>query len=1190
MIDHLPLGWAGRLALQRLGAQWRSLLTVIAGTLLSASVGALIPLYTTAVAQVSMVERFNQLPAEEVNAFASLALVPAQQLDQSFTQAVAQFDLQFRALVDRYISVNFPGWLNRAIFYGETSALSINPPAVVPEPGAEPRIPDPTTRVFVAFYQDWQAAVTVLAGRLPNDSPADADADIEIVIPFDAQNTLGVNVEDVLILDQGGPRGGWPTSKNVRARVVGVVAMPDQLTGPERAYFIPPSPVRYTQTRGEFQAEYAVLTTRAAFEWVATGFVPDTPTRFGWRLLFDHARLPFSRSPDARAALLDFQNALIKAFRTDQESDIGLIYRTRLIDFQQQGDRQVDEGVLLDYERNVRSLDAPFGLLLLQVGALVIFYLMVTAALVRRGERREIALLQSRGAADGAITLVRGLEALAICCLAAITAPLLAQQLLIAITPFFARYPNLPLLLTPSVFIYSIVAALAAFIALMVTLRPVLRMPLITSGGATLRGEPQPWWQRYYLDVLLVILGVAALLRLVNRDTPLFTTSAGGSATDPFLLLAPAFLFLGLGSVLLRLFPAIASAVARALSSGRGLVGPMATWQLSREPLHYGRITFLLALAIGVGWFATSFRATLDRSQTDQAAYRVGTDARFAERDILLNAERARPLEAYTSLPGVEAASVAWRRPFVNYQPDPTKQGVAGALLAIDSDTFAPAASLRADLGAIRTPRAPGDPVKLPERGGALPFVPEKLGLWAKFDVPNGFGGYAPDLDRLRNRVPLFARLLDGSGAWVNVRFALAETEYLPTGPQSPGLDGGGSFVSNGWAYFEADLAALNYKLAEPVRLVSIYWGHRARNQQGERFLSLQLAGLTATDSGGARHSLNLLSQAGWDFAYDSGAYSEGRVTQGFTDPRRGIGIAALWDQFAESTRIGVLFNYPAVESVPMIASEGLVAALGLQPGQALTVRNLEQSVVTFEVLPGAQRYYPSLYDALKRGTGYISEGDNQPFAVVDRDSLLYVLNRRPSAAVYANEVWLNVAPGVDPDALLRAARPEGVTFLSVQTLPGELANLQTDPLSRGLLGLMFLAFIVAMALSIVGLLTYSALTATARRSEFGVLRALGLSSLRVIVQLGVEQLFVILLGVLLGGALGALLSTQVVPRLAQDTRGTQITPPFVVQVETAALAQYSAVIALVILVVMILSLILVRGLSLSRTLRLGEE
>ncbi|MCC7209255.1 MAG: ABC transporter permease, partial [Anaerolineae bacterium] len=805
-LSSIALAWAGKLAIRRLGAQWRSLLTIIAGVLLAASVGALIPLYMTAVAQVSLVERLNnQLPPHETNAAASVALIPsALATDQDLRLAEDRLDADVRALADRHLAQAFPGWLDRVVFYGETSALAIDPPPVIDDEG-EARIPDPVARVFLAYYEDWPALVSLIAGRLPQEPPAAGpDVDVEIAIPFEAQTALGINAGDVLDLDQGGPRGGWPSSRNVRALVVGIVSAPETPSPLERAYFMSPSPLRFTETGGEYQAEFAVLAERAAFERVATDFIPDTPVRVGWRFRFDHSRLAFSRSPDARAALLDFQGALTAMFRDVGNADLQPTYGTRLIDFQTSGGQAQDQGILIDYEQSVRSLDAPFGLLLLQVGALVLFYLVVTAALVRRGERREIAMLQSRGANDGSLILERGLEAALICLGAAAIAPVLSQQIIILVTPFFARYQDLPLLLTPQAFLFAGVMAAVAFVALISTLRPVLRLPLISAGGAASRSERQPWWQRYYLDVVLVILGALALLRLVGRDTPLFSTSAGSAASDPFLLLAPALLFLGLGSVLLRLFPVLAAGAARLLAAGRGLLGPLATWQLSREPLHYGRITFLLALAIGIGWFATSFRATVSRSQTDQAQYRAGSDVRVTERDLRLNASRARPREAYTALPGVEAASVVWRRPGVNFQPDPTRPAIPTTILAVESATFPGAVYWRDDLGELGLPGAPDN--ALPERGAELPFAPASLGLWARFDVPGPFGPHIADLDRLRNRTTLYARLLDANGTWLIAPFALREIEYASTGAQQPGLGGGGAFVANGWAYFEADV------------------------------------------------------------------------------------------------------------------------------------------------------------------------------------------------------------------------------------------------------------------------------------------------------------------------------------------------------------------------------------------------
>ncbi|MCE7946443.1 MAG: ABC transporter permease [Chloroflexi bacterium CFX4] len=1184
MLGRLPLAWAGRLAVRRLSAQWRSLLTVIVGTLLSAAVGALIPLYLTTVAQVSMVERFSQLPLEDVHAAASLALIPNQRLPQPLADAIRSYDAQFRTLAAAHFD-NFPAWLSRTAFYAETSALAINPP---PEAG-ETRIPDPTLRAFLAYHEGWTDALTLIEGSLPRSLSDDPDADLEIVIPFEAQNALGFQVGEILALDQGGPRGGWASSRNIRARIVGVVAQAENLPPAQRAYFMNPSPLRYAETSGEYRAEFVALTTRDSLLRAAAEFIPDTPTRFGWRLLFDHARLPFSRSPEARSALLDYDNALAEAFRQAEDgTPLQLVRYTRLINWQLQSDQTVDNGVLLAYERAIRSLDAPFTLLLLQVGALVIFFLLVTAALVRRGERREIAMLQSRGAADGALIIVRGFEALVLCLISAALAPFLAQQLLIAITPFFANYPDLPLILTADAFLFAAVAAGVAFLALIATLRPVLRLPLIAAGGVAQRGEKQAWWQRYYLDVILAVLGMAALLRLVSRESPLFTTTAGGNATDPFLLLAPALLFLGLGSVLLRVFPLLAALAARLLAVGRGAVGALGAWQLAREPIHYGRITFLLALAIGIGWFATSFRATVDRSQADQAQYRVGADLRATERDLRLNAGRALPAESYTAAPEVAAASVAWRLRALNFQPDASRAALNGQLLAVDSATFAASVHWRADLGDLRLPSAPEAALALPQVGEVLPFVPQTLRLWARFDVWTGFM-HVPDLDRLLRRTTLYVRLQDADGIWLQVPFRAVETEYTRTGSGRAGLEGGDSFYANGWALLEADIAALDYVPQAPLRLVSLYWQHRGRSNNGERFLRLYLTDFSGTDTAGTRHTLSFLNEGAWQFAYDSGAQTRGDATPDSSDGRRGLGI--MWDQAAESARMGILLNYPEPAPVPLIASSSLVDRLGLQAGQLLTVRNILGVDVQFRLGDAPQAYYPTLYDSYQRDGAWVQDRQFMPFAVAERDLLLYALNRRPSAALYPDEVWLKAAEGVTDSALVAALQPRTErVWLRLQTLEGERQTLQTDPLARGLLGLMFTQFIVALALSIVGLLTYTALTAAARRAEFGVLRALGLPAQRVIGQLAFEQLFVIALGVLLGAALGAVLSSQVVPRLAQDASGAQITPPFIVQVETAALLQYGAIIGVVLIAVLAVSALLVRRLSLAQTLRLGED
>ncbi len=1148
LTHRLPFGWAFRLALLRLASKWQSLLTIVVGVLLAAVIGANAPLYTAAVAQVGMVQRLDQQPPADVHIFSRISLTALDVEDLDATWRSVDAVVQDR--VRRVFDAALPGWVEQTVTWGESA------PMLVVRDGEDVE----AVRLRVAYYDGWQEAARLVEGTWPGGSP-DPGVDLEAALGLSASIALGLGVGDEIVLDQR----GWESSVPVRTRITGIVREADEAA----PYWMSPSPLR-VEGSSQWEVETNLLTTREDFLRVAREFIPQTRSLLGWRVLFDHTQLPFSRAPEAVAHLAGFQEDMAALLNPPQGRQLNFVYNTGLIP------------ILTDYAQEVSLLGAPFGLLLLQIGALVLFFLVATAMLVRRGERRELAMLQSRGAFDRQIVLLRGIEELLIVLLGALLAPPLAQHLLVWLAPVFTGIERLPLLLDSSVFAFAGAAAGAAFVALVATLRPVLRQPLILAGGSAARSERQPWWQRYYLDVVLLVLGVAALWRLVSVDSPLASTQVGGLEADPLLLMAPSLLFLALGSVLLRLFPALVGWLARFFARQDGLEGALATWQVSREPVHYGRIAFLLTLAIGIGWFATSFRATVERSHGDQARYRVGTDIRLEERDIVLDANRTRPREAYLALPEVEAASATLR--FFNVDVSTDRQRpTAGEILAIDPESFGSVLYWRSDLGPVKTPRPFGQPLNLPTPGRPLPFTPARVGLWARIDQPtfsfSAAGLYQPDLDRLLQRVELWMRLRDEAGTFIHVPFRPVEVEWARLGTDGPGL-GMRSFNTTGWAYLEAALDAIGYTPVVELRLEALYWRHRSRNTQGESDLRLSLAEMTLIDAEGRAAPQDLLTDGNWELVYDSGALIRGS-TGVFGAPDRPAlqSRQVVWDQTGAQSVLGLVLDYPQGGPIPAIASTTLMSLNGLEPGDTFRLVNVGRVSPLFQAL-GAQDYYPTLY------------GQERPFLVVDQQALLYTLNRRPSASFYPSEMWLRLAPGVSSQAFAERLDAEGDSAVVVHTLTLErtMRNLRTNPLSLGLMGLLFLAFVVALALSIVGLMTYAALTAQGRRSEFGVLRALGLSSGRLVFSLALEQIVVMATGVLLGAALGVVLSDQVVPTLAIDATGEAITPPFVVQVEVLALLQYGLIMLVVLAVVLATSLLLVRRLSLTQTLRLGEE
>ena len=271
------------------------------------------------------------------------------------------------------------------------------------------------------------------------------------------------------------------------------------------------------------------------------------------------------------------------------------------------------------------------------------------------------------------------------------------------------------------------------------------------------RPEKQAWWQRYYLDIALLVLGGVAYWQLSSYGSVLVQNVEGGLIIDPLLLLTPSLLMIAAGALLLRLFTPAMSLLANILAGRDGLSAQLAGWQISRRPVHYGRIALMLALAIGMGWFATSFNATVVRSRSDRAAYLTGADLRFTEVDTLLGQSRAQPAGAFTELPNVQQSTTAFRSR-INASTQ-ANRSIFGELLAVDSDTFGLTTNWRSGPGGAgyAGQKSPGGS----RCRRLLAPTPHRLGLWVSMrDIQP---------EQLMNQTALTIKLEDDDGNLVNL-------------------------------------------------------------------------------------------------------------------------------------------------------------------------------------------------------------------------------------------------------------------------------------------------------------------------------------------------------------------------------------------------------------------------------------
>ena len=137
----------------------------------------------------------------------------------------------------------------------------------------------------------------------------------------------------------------------------------------------------------------------------------------------------------------------------------------------------------------------------------------------------------------------------------------------------------------------------------------------------------RPFWQRAYLDCLLLLLGglfyggytYLASTNLINAQLQILLSG-------PCSLVATALLCLGGVLLCLRGFPWLIQWGAKLAAKRRGILPMLPLVSLARVPRQGIRSALLLAVTIAFAFFALVFTATQAQRVSDVANYRVGAD------------------------------------------------------------------------------------------------------------------------------------------------------------------------------------------------------------------------------------------------------------------------------------------------------------------------------------------------------------------------------------------------------------------------------------------------------------------------------------------------------------------------------------------------------------------------------------
>ena len=820
------------------------------------------------------------------------------------------------------------------------------------------------------------------------------------------------------------------------------------------------------------------------------------PANFGWHLFVNSDYFKELTLNEAIERLTDFEDRIaIEITR----ADVLTVLETRLQSLQR------------------RMLFARIPMLLLAALAItsIAYYLFMVAGIIARRRAPETSRLRSRGITVLQVIRSYAIESVIIAGVPALIAPLIGIGL-VATLGLLPAYRSVSDSLFLSVefawqsWIWSIGAGIAVFAILLLPAILGTRRGIIDQFQSEARPDQPPFFQRYYLDLIFLVIGSLVWWELTTRGLVIASTREGENSADITLLFSPAIFLLVVSLLFMRLFPILAQIVAIIGARLPSVEVTLGLWRLRRSPYWYVWPVLLLVLVSGLGVVSGTLASTLARSTEEQILYESGADFRF----IPNTAPSSEVVAQSREIDGVINATEAFR---ASGRFGTTSLGFPFNLLAVDSHRFAETAWFRDDFSETEFQELTSKiAVDVKPEPIHLPADTIKLGTWAKSEP------------RVEN---LFL--------WLVIKDAKGRSRTVTLGQ-----------IESEWTHQTAEMSS---PLTNSAELVSVQTFMQA-GPDGAVPTVAYFDDVYAENSLGERTVLVDFDQFGeWTGMPTSNGLD---VIFGIDDEPPGLTVEVPGDAGASVARVemdrgndqGVrgIYRTATGEPLPVIASDVFQFQTNTGVGSQFIVQ-INGGYVPVEI-KDTVAFFPTL------------DPDRAPFLVANVDSTIDFLELRGLTAQRANEVFVSIDPDMH-DSVLREMRD--LLGFSTYTDRASLLEASTvDPLVvAGWRGISIVSIVMAGIAAAFGYLTYLAAHEVRTRRESALLSAMGMKTTSFGRLVMIEHALVALLGIGIGVVSGWYVSRIAVSSLTFTQSGGELLPPFVMQTNWIPVAALATVI-----------------------------
>ena len=793
-------------------------------------------------------------------------------------------------------------------------------------------------------------------------------------------------------------------------------------------------------------------------------------------------------------------------------------------------------GLLSKYTKNKLLAQVPIFLFISLILVADFYFLITIITLFGQGQYTTSSLINSRGGNFQQIFILQSSTYFFIILAAFLISPFLADM--IADTWLLNSIPSVSdlggnlLFNNPYVWVWTGCAAAVTLLVLLISGGLALKRTLGLSLDNKSRPSVTPIIHKFYLDGLIGILFLLLLWQTQSKSGFVEEDISDKSLfVEPSLLIGPALGFLLGGLLLMRLAPYILKMIAFAINFWAPSWAVYTLTKMSRDPFGYSAVSAILMLSMTLGVFASAFQPTLSNLESSQALYEIGGDLVIT--DISFSkVKQDEELAKLTSISGVQHVNPVLRE---NVKLIDQKKNKASYLLAIEPYNLGGTSWFREDfsehsssLDELIRPMM-SESINFPATRDGIP-IPDKdryIGIKVNVDVP--------DFVRKNQWIKFTARISDSYGHYTNIELGEIAT---------------GTHTHETYETLSAALPS-QFNLIPPLLVTSVFVTASPSSNipSGSIHISSLISGDdTINEFHTSIPEFNSIQQ--WKLLPNTTQTPDSLKT--FQTPSDGelSGLTFSWFSDLNGDERG-LFVPTGPFPLPTISSPefSIGDIVHIQAGR---------EIIPLKVV-GTTQFFPTISPRLK------------PFFIVPVTEYINYATRIGRPYKGPEEFWLSLEENADRKLIASTLNERLSNFIEVKDRDASVSMALNNPLSGGAWrSLTLVAMFVLVLTSLVSLTTHGVLTSYRTRTDVVVTRVLGLTKPQMILSLIIEKLFICLIGIPAGWAMGTMFYSWILGYMDTTQSGQPIVPPMIIDTQlnivivSLCLVLLSAIVAVV--------------------------